>query len=118
MLLNVNWEHRPVEIQLVDLWVIGFNFLLAIIDENGEVGQRRLYREHFGVAADLRADLIQHAFDSYVQRTQHAKIRRGQSVVVYQLDGPDRRRLTWQSFIIHKQKGKNKSVNESNLVLI
>lgn len=52
--------HRPVEIHLVKLWVIGLNFLLSVIDENGEIGQRRFHGEHLGEAVDLCANLIQH----------------------------------------------------------
>lgn len=60
-------EHKPVEINLVHLWVIGFNFLLSVIDEIGEIGQRGLHWVHLGEAVDLCANLIQHAFYSYRQ---------------------------------------------------
>lgn len=57
--------NKPVEIHLVNLWVIGLNVFLPLVEENGEIGQRSFHWEHLGEAADLYTNLIQHAFYSY-----------------------------------------------------
>jgi len=56
--------HKPVEIHLLNLWVIGLDFFLFFVEEHGEIDQRGFHWEHLGEAVDLYADLIQHAFYS------------------------------------------------------
>lgn len=55
----------PVEVHLVYLWVVRLDAFLLLVEEGGEVGERRFHWEHLGKVVDFRANLIQHPLHSY-----------------------------------------------------
>lgn len=48
----------PVEVHLIDFRVVVLNLGVRMADEDGEVGQAALQREHLGKAADVFADAV------------------------------------------------------------
>lgn len=51
----------PVEVHLVDLGVVVLDLGVSVADEDGEVGQAALHREHLGEAADVLPDAVHQA---------------------------------------------------------
>lgn len=76
------YRHKPVEVHLVNLWVKRLNVFLPLAEENGEIDQRSFHWEHLGEAADLCANLIQHAFYAYKQKDKK-KIRKQHKLVQF-----------------------------------
>lgn len=53
----------PVEVHFVYLGVVVLDLGVRVADEDGEVGQAALQREHLGKAADVFADVVHQTLD-------------------------------------------------------
>lgn len=54
----------PVEVHLVNFRVVVLNLGMGMANEDSEVGQATLHREHFGKAADVIADTVHQTLNS------------------------------------------------------
>lgn len=54
----------PVEVHLVNFRVVVLNLGVCMANEDSEVGQAALHREHFGKAADVTADAVHQTLNS------------------------------------------------------